>query len=293
MIQYDDFQYFDVHVHFFPRNLLDSIWKYFEDYYWPIYLKDTAENLAFKLVSDFKVKHFLTLNYAHKRGVARSMNDWTYSFCSSPQLKGIAIPFGTIHPGDEDRVEETDRILGELGFEGIKLQLMVTDFYVYDQRMKPIYDKIIEYDKVLLIHVGTGPTYTNYFPETNLQSPYTGVKYLEHLMEEYPEMKVVVPHMGTDEYEAMWSLTKEYPNLYFDSAMICVKNNTVFDDKMRSVSNERLYEISDRILFGSDFPNIPYDYRNSVLGWLERGMDYSFYEKIFYKNAERLFHEYI
>lgn len=293
MLKYNDFQYFDAHIHFFPQNLLDSIWKYFEDNYWPIYLKDTAENLALKLVSDFRVKHFLTLNYAHKSGIAHSMNDWTYSFCSSPQLKGTAIPFGTIHPGDEDRAEETDRILGELGFEGIKLQLMVTDFYVYDRRMKPIYDKIIEYDKVLLIHVGTGPTYTNYFPGTKLQSPYTGIKYLEHLMEDYPEMKVVVPHMGAEEYEAMWPLTKEYPNLYFDSAMICAKNNAAFDDEMCSVSDERLYEISDRILFGSDFPNIPYNYQNSVLGWLERGMDYSFYEKIFHKNAERLFPEYI
>ena len=294
LFKYNDFHYFDAHAHFFPPKLFNSIWKYFEEHYWPIHYKNTSENLALKLMSDFRVKHFLTLNYAHKPGTARSLNDWTHSFCSSPELKGVAIPFGSIHPGDENRIEEADRIFNQFGFAGIKLQLIATDFYIYDPRMKPVYNKIIEYDKVLLVHVGTYPTYTNYFPGLKIQSPYTGgVKHLEQLMAEYPQMKVIVAHMGAEEYDAMWSLTKRYPNLYFDTATICVKGNKGFDDMMYLVPNERLYEISDHILFGTDFPNIPWAYENSILGWLERGMDRSFYEKIFYRNAERLFHDYI
>ena len=288
-LQYEDFHYFDAHVHLFPEKLFTSIWSYFEHRYWPIYFKDTPENLALRLVDHFNVNHFLVLNYAHKPGIARSMNDWTYSLCSSPRLKGKAIPFGTIHPGDSDMIEEVDRVFGQLGFAGIKLQLMVTDFYFSDERMKPVYDKILAYDKVLLVHVGTGPTYTNYFPGPRFQHRYTGVKYLKDFMEEYPEIKIVIPHMGAEEYEEMWPLARSYPNLYFDSAMICAKGNTAFDDDMDSVSDSKLYEISDRILFGSDYPNIPYDYRNSVLGWLERKMDGSFYEKIFFENAQRLF----
>jgi predicted TIM-barrel fold metal-dependent hydrolase len=292
-MDYDDFIYFDVHTHFFPKKLSYAIWEYLESHYWPVYLKDTAKNLAIKLVSDFRIKHFLILNYAHKPGIAHSLNEWTNSFCSSLQLKGIAIPFGTIHPGDTGKSEEMDRIFCDFGFAGIKLQLMVTDFYISDRRMKTVYDKIIEYDKVLFVHIGTFPSYTNYFPGLKFQFPYTGVTHLERFMEEYPEMKVIVPHMGADEYEDMWKLIKKYPNLYFDTAGISVKNNSFIDDRMHFINHEQLYEISDRILFGSDFPNIGWGYRNTVLGWLEREMDRPFYEKVFYKNASRFFRGYI
>ena len=293
MLTYNDFHYFDAHVHFFPEKLLESIWSYFEEHYWPIYLKDSARDLASKLVTDFRINHFLTLNYAHKPGIAGSMNDWTHDFCLSPGLKGHAIPFGTIHAGDENKPEEMDRIFGELGFAGIKLQLMVTDFHIDDRRMREVYDKITEYDKVLVVHVGTGPTHTHYHPGVELHAPFTGVKHLQRFMEKYPEMKVIVPHMGAEEYDVMWPLTKIYPNLYFDTAMISSRDKTAFDDAMQPERNEQLYEMSDRILFGSDFPNIPYDYQNSVMGWLDRGMKSAFYEKIFYRNAERLFYDYI
>ncbi|MDY6967738.1 MAG: amidohydrolase family protein [Spirochaetota bacterium] len=293
MIDYNDYQYFDSHVHFFPKKLLDSIWDYFENNYWPIYLKNSAEDLALKLITEFKIKNFLVLNYAHKPGIAASMNEWTHSFCSSSQLKNAAIPFGTIHPGDKNIIEEMDKIFGEFNFAGVKLQLMVTDFFIHDERMKAVYNKIIEYNRVLLVHVGTGPTYTNYHPGERLFTPFTGVKHLERFMKAYPEMKVIVPHMGAEEYDEMWPLVEIYPNLYFDTAMIGARNNTAFDDEMKDISNEQLYKMSDRILFGSDFPNIPYDYKNSILGWLDRKMEPSFYEKIFYKNAEKIFHEFI
>ena len=89
------------------------------------------------------------------------------------------------------------------------------------------------------------------------------------------------------------TLTNQYPNLYFDTAMIGVKDNPAFDDGLSSFDNDLLYHISDRILFGSDFPNIPYDYQNSIQGWFQRDMEPSFYEKLFFRNAERLFNDFI
>ena len=289
MFEYKDFEYFDMHTHFFPKKIFDAVWKYFDSYYWPVYLKDTAANLTHKLISDYKVRHFSVLNYAHKPGIAHSMNEWTRDFCSSSHLQGIAVPFGTIHAGDKKKALEMDLIFGEFGFAGIKLQLMVTDFHIWDQRMRPVYDKIMEYDTFLFVHIGTYPQP----PREKFQFPYLGAIHLERFMGEYPEMKVIVPHLGADEYEPMWRLTKKYPNLYFDTAAIAVRDNTVLDDKMDRIHNEQIYEISDRILFGSDFPDIFWEYRNSILGWLEREMDYSFYEKMFYKNAAGLFSTYI
>ena len=286
---FSSFSYFDAHTHFFPQRMFDAIWRYFADNYWPIYQKGEPESLAQALITDYAVKHFVVLNYAHKKGIAHSLNNWTNDFCTSPNLKGVAIPFGTIHPEDNDKAQEMDRIFGDLGFAGIKLQLMVTDFYILDERMEEVYQKILEYDKILLVHIGTGPSRSNFNPQEVLKCPYVGFKYLKGFMEKYPEMKVVVPHLGADEFEIMWTLIDDFPNLYFDTAMICAKENPAFDDKMNLVGDEKFYTISDRILFGSDFPNIPYRYQNSVLGWLERDMERSFYEKLFFGNAKSLF----
>jgi len=290
---FSSFSYFDAHTHFFPQRIFTAIWHYFEDNYWPIYRKGDPENLAQALTSEYNVNHFVILNYAHKKGIAHSLNTWTYEFCMAPNQKGIAIPFGTIHPDDNNRTQEMDRIFGVLGFAGIKLQLMVTNFHIRDKRMEQVYKKILQYDKILVVHIGTGPTYSNFNPQAKLQSPYVGSRHLQRFMEKYPEMKVIVPHLGAEEYEIMWDLTEVFPNLYFDTAMICAKENPAFDDKMNLIDDEKLYAISDRILFGSDFPNIPYDFRNSVLGWLERDMEYSFYEKLFFCNAKSLFKSYL
>ena len=42
-------------------------------------------------------------------------------------------------------------------------------------------------------------------------------------------------------------------------------------------------------LYGSDFPNIPYEYERSTQGLLELDMPRGFYENIFYNNAKKLF----
>ncbi|MHA1508590.1 MAG: amidohydrolase family protein [Promethearchaeota archaeon] len=43
------------------------------------------------------------------------------------------------------------------------------------------------------------------------------------------------------------------------------------------------------MLFGSDFPNIPYDYSCSIEGLLNLNLPKSFYDKVFYENAKRIF----
>lgn len=45
---------------------------------------------------------------------------------------------------------------------------------------------------------------------------------------------------------------------------------------------------ADRVLFGSDFPNIPYEYKRQVEALLEKKLGTEIEDKIFFKNAEAL-----
>jgi len=49
-----------------------------------------------------------------------------------------------------------------------------------------------------------------------------------------------------------------------------------------------LAAMSDRLLFGSDYPNIPYDYSDCIDSILALGLGEEFNRKVFFENARRL-----
>ncbi len=107
-------------------------------------------------------------------------------------------------------------------------------------------------------------------------------------MEKYPEINVIVAHMGAFEYHKFLRLLDKYENLYLDTAMIYIPENIFPERITKRPKNEDLLSYQDRILFGSDYPNIPYDYEYSTKGLLALDLSREFYEKIFYTNAKRL-----
>jgi hypothetical protein len=97
-----DFQYIDSHTHFFPERLFKAIWAYWErvirqfysnwinKYEWP-----NVELVEFLRAQ--QIKRFTTLNYAHKKGVAEELNEWTHNFCEKyPEAIPLALPIPLI-----------------------------------------------------------------------------------------------------------------------------------------------------------------------------------------------------
>ena len=71
--------------------------------------------------------------------------------------------------------------------------------------------------------------------------------------------------------------------------MIYIPNNIFRERKTKRPNPEDLLHYQDRILFGSDFPNIPYDYENSTRGLLDFELPRNFYKRVFYYNAKKMF----
>jgi len=121
--------------------------------------------------------------------------------------------------------------------------------------MLPIYERLLALDRFLLIHVGSapGPTNTTAFPAS------------ERVMEMFPKLKVVVAHMGSFETRQFMGLMARCPNLYLDTTMAFAPIHHEYrkiDTRLNriSVTNDDLVRWQDRILFGSDFPVLPYPY---------------------------------
>jgi uncharacterized protein len=84
-----------------------------------------------------------------------------------------------------------------------------------------------------------------------------------------------------------FALLRRFPRLYLDTTMIFV-NTTLFNTRPK-IERARLEEHADRILFGSDFPNIPYEYEEAPASIRRLGLSEETTRKIFHDNAARLF----
>jgi predicted TIM-barrel fold metal-dependent hydrolase len=96
-------------------------------------------------------------------------------------------------------------------------------------------------------------------------------------------MKVIVPHLGIDETERFYSFLERFENLYLDTTMILSEYFHVGTDR------EGLIQHSDRVLYGSDFPHIPYEMEREVRALLRMDLGEGPTRKILFDNAAKLF----
>ena len=94
--------------------------------------------------------------------------------------------------------------------------------------------------------------------------------------------------MGCFEHEAFLDLSERYEHFYLDTTMALapVAGRYVGGDPAE-ITNDQLVRHQDRILFGSDFPLIPYDYDEERRWAIDRGLPEAVRHKIFYANALR------
>ena len=280
-------QIIDTHVHMFPKGLFEAIWDYFEANYWDIHRRVDAALIP-SYLAEFGVRNLSALFYAHKRNISRQLNDWMHGL--SQKIPSI-IPFGTIHPEDKYLKAELDRILSPdgLDFAGIKLQLMVTEFDPDIRELDAMYEKLVEYGKVLVLHVGDGPK-PEYCRNESLEiSPHVGIAKLKPVLERYPKLKLQIPHLGATEYDAIFELVADNENLRLDTAMMLVPHDTFPSGLERDSMIDDIITLQDHVMFGSDFPNVPYRYQFVVESMYKLPLDSEILEKIMLKNAEKFY----
>lgn len=265
----------DCHTHFFPNALYKAIWKWFERHGWQVRYQVFADEVVTLLRSQ-GVERFFVLNYAHKAGMSESLNHWTYEFC---QKYPEAIPFGAVH--QDDPIEKVlKKCFEDYHFYGIKFHTHVAAIAPDDEKLFPLYEGMIQYDKVLTLHAGNGPSLEGYKEKT---AHVSGAKRVRNVLKRYPKLRLIMPHLGAEEFDAFFDLMEEFPNLWLDTTMIC---SGYFPLK---IPWEQIEQFSDRILYGSDFPNIPYEMTTEAKMIQNSSLSSEAKKKILFKNAEGLF----
>jgi predicted TIM-barrel fold metal-dependent hydrolase len=271
------FRYVDAHTHLHPPRLFAAIRRWFAEHTdWNLRgPSDPDEIVAALRAAD--VERFAFFSYAHRPGMARELNRWIRD---AGARFPDGIPLGTVHAEDDDPGAIVDEACGAWGLAGLKLHIQVQRFQPDDPRMWPVYARLVEQEKVLVIHVGTAP-HTNEF---------TGLARFVRVLERFPALRASICHMAAFETRAALLLLDRYPHLHLDTTMAMTAASFPYTGIDPAVVRDRdLVQHADRILFGSDFPNLPYPYEEERAGLWARDLPLDVYRRIFRDNALRFF----
>ena len=266
----------DAHVHIFPHDIFSSIWQWFDDNAWPVRYQLSTSGVLDYLLSR-GVGHIVALQYAHKPGISRKLNTYMVKKCR--EFPDKVIGMATVFPGEKD-AEDIIREAFSSGLGGVKLHAHVQCFDMNAGEMEVIYDLCESEKKPIIMHVGREPKSKAYRCDPH---KICSAGKLEQVLKKHPGMKVCVPHFGFDEISAYTKLIETYDNLWLDTTMVLTDYFQI--DEAIALDRIRL----DRIMYGSDFPNIPYAW-DRELKWLSAsGLSPKDLEWILEKSARNFF----
>lgn len=268
----------DAHVHIFPGNIFSAIWAWFDENAWPIrYRMSTSEALGYLLGRG--IRRVVALQYAHKPGISSVLNRYMAKKCE--EFPGRVTGMAAVFPGEPDG----EVILKEAfdhGLKGVKLHAHVQCFDMNGPEMDILYDLCQSRQKPMVMHVGREPKSTAYRCD-----PYQicSAAKLERVLQAFPKLRICVPHLGIDETAAYRRLVEKYDNLWLDTTMVL----SGYFPLKEAVDLENFR--ADRVMYGSDFPNIPYAW-DRELKWLRNsGMPPEDLEWILGKSVAGFFSE--
>ncbi len=262
----------DVHVHLHPPRLFAAIRRWFiEHSNWSIE-HDTDPHAVAATLRAAGVERFAFCSYAHKPGMARELNRWLSQ--TSRDLERYGVPLATVHLDDPDPVGDL-RAAFDDGCVGLKIHEDVQQLAIDDPRFTPVLALIAERAGFVLVHVGPVP----WSDDTN-----DGPARVASVLERHPELRVVVAHFGVPDFARYSALMPRYPHLFLDTTMAFTPTSSLFADAGRGF----VESIGDRIVLGTDYPNIPHPYGSDLAGLEALGLPAPVLQKIVRTNALRL-----
>lgn len=290
---------FDVHTHFLPPRVTEKVRAVFAaagpliGRPWPIRYLDADEVNVARLRA-FGVRRFTALPYPHKPGMAEFLNAWAADFAErTPE----ALVCGTLYPEADAAAYVPARIAA--GVQVFKMHVQVGGFDVRDPLLAPAWAALEEAGTPVVLHAGSGPVPTEF----------TGPAPVAELLERHPRLTLVMAHLGAPEYDEFLTLAERYERVHLDTTMAFTEFFDGFTDAVGEVAGggdvchrpgvfpdallDRFAAVGEKVLFGSDFPNIPYPWAHQLEvleGLRERhpALDDAWLAGVCWHNATRL-----
>lgn len=267
----------DLHVHFLPDRMQQKVWAYFdagEDNYgasWPVRYRSTEADRVVRL-RDLGVVAFPSLPYPHKPAMSAWLNDWSADFA---RRTPDCVQSATFYP--EPGVADYVAAAIDAGARMFKVHVQVGGYDPADPVLDPVWGLLADAELPVTVHSGSSP----------IRGVHTGPGPVETVLTRHPQLTVVIAHMGMHEYHEHLDLALRFDRVHLDTTMF----GTDYVERFAPLPPDlpdRLAGLQDRILFGTDFPTIPYAYAHQIeaLHRLDLGADWM--RSVLYDNGARL-----
>jgi predicted TIM-barrel fold metal-dependent hydrolase len=225
----------DSHVHAFPDRLALAVRERMNargTLTGGVHIADVAVR-----VQDAGFDRAWILPYAHRPGVAESVNEWSAREVTKfPWLVAGA----TFHPGDEETPRLVERALVELRLHVVKLHCSVGQFSPDDRNLEPLWRTAAARGVPVVCHAGR---------ESPGETAASELDALIPVLTAHPDLRLVLAHTGFPGAAHAIELMARLDNLYADLTPVW--------DRRVDVTAEQISRFPGRFLFGSDAPNCP------------------------------------
>ncbi|GAC1541992.1 MAG: amidohydrolase family protein [Vulcanimicrobiaceae bacterium] len=267
----------DVHTHLHPPKLFGAIRRWFaENSSWDLRAQPTEPCDVADVLRAHGCERFVFCSYAHKAGMARALNAWLAQ--TSRELDGFGLPLATVHPDDGGYVDDLHAALDD-GCIGLKVHEDVQRIAADDARFAPVYAEVARRGGFMLVHAGPIPW---------RREPGAGLARIARVLAAHPALDVIVAHLGAPDTESYFSLMERYPRLYLDTTMVFAPASPMHENLARDRIRAAIAAYPERVLYGSDFPNLPYTYATESRDIAALGLAPDVQRAVLHDNAARL-----
>ena len=170
-----------------------------------------------------------------------NVNDKTAAFVKAHPERLIG--FMSLHPHDARALDELERCRGDLGLRGIKLGANYQIFHPLEARALAIYERAQRHGLPVLFHQGTSPV---------RMAPirYAHPLLMDEVAMRYPDLKIIMAHMGHPWTVDTAVVVRKHPNVYADISGLFYRAFGYYEAMIKATE----WNVLDKLLFASDYP---------------------------------------
>lgn len=152
--------------------------------------------------------------------------------------------WASVDPSQPDHLEQLDYCVNVLKLKGLKLGPVYQHFDPQDSRYRPLFAKCQHYGLPIMWHQGTT------FPSA-ARLKWGLPLQLEDIAMEFPDLKMIIAHLGHPWETDVMVLIRKCPNVYTDISAVHYRPWRYWQALVTAME----YGVEHKILPGSDFPS--------------------------------------
>ncbi|MDP3064100.1 MAG: amidohydrolase family protein [Chloroflexota bacterium] len=153
------------------------------------------------------------------------------------------IGFMSVHPDDPKALEEMDRAVHDLGLRGIKLGPNYQNFEPLGRSARRVYGRAQELGLPIVFHQGTSPV-------RDAPIRYAHPLLMDEIAMAFPELRIVMAHMGHPWQPDCIVVVRKHPNVYADVSGGFYRPWSFYGALRLAYE----WKVVDKLLFASDWP---------------------------------------